>query len=277
MAKDVFCKKEVPQAKVEYRPLKKGGKEGAPQGVIELFVDVLDTEEARITQWQKFKEIKQEEKFEVRLIIWETREVPPPNGSVMSAQIRASYERTGLSEDPEVKETDVHAGCKTGRAVFNWRMKFQIGNDEFPRLKLQIFDTGLAGAEAIGETTLNLANSIKLLKKVGTLEDKKIWVQFSNPQKPDTPSGYCLIQLQVKHEADAENEPVGEAQDEPNKDPVLKRPTEGRSWGDTLSGLGLGMPNIALPDFFGLIKRVIIAAMVAMGLFFVMFLILASK
>jgi len=34
---------------VEYRPLKIGGKEGAPQGVIELFVDVLDTEEARIT------------------------------------------------------------------------------------------------------------------------------------------------------------------------------------------------------------------------------------
>lgn len=51
VAKDVFCKKEVPQAKVEYRPLKKGGKEGAPQGVIELFVDVLDVEEARITQW----------------------------------------------------------------------------------------------------------------------------------------------------------------------------------------------------------------------------------
>ena len=58
---------------------------------------------------------------------------------------------------------------------------------------------------------------------------------------------------------------------------MLKRPTVGRSWGDTLSGLGLGMPNIALPDFFGLIKKVIIAAMVAMGLFFVMFLILASK
>jgi len=98
-----------------------------------------------------------------------------------------------LSEDPEVKETDVHAGCKNGRAIFNWRMKFEIGNDEFPRLKLQIFDTGLAGAEAIGETTLNLSTSIKLLKKIGTLEDKKIWVQFANPAKPDAPSGYCLI------------------------------------------------------------------------------------
>jgi len=58
---------------------------------------------------------------------------------------------------------------------------------------------------------------------------------------------------------------------------VLKRPTEGRSWGDTLSGMGLGLPSIALPDFFGLIKKVLAAAMIAMGLFFVMFLILASK
>ena len=156
-------------------------------------------------------------------------------------------------------------------------MKFEIGNDEFPRLKLQIFDTGLAGAEAIGETTLNLSQSIKLLKKVGTLEDKKIWIEFGNPQKPDSPSGFCLIQLQVLYMEEAENDPVGEAQEEPNHNPTLKRPTEGRSWGDTLAGLGLGIPNIELPDFFGLIKKVIAAAMIAMALFFVMFLILASK
>jgi len=58
---------------------------------------------------------------------------------------------------------------------------------------------------------------------------------------------------------------------------VLKRPTEGRGWGDTLAGLGLGLPDIALPDFFGLIKKVIGAVMGAMAIFFVMFLILASK
>ena len=102
-------------------------------------------------------------------------------------------------------------------------------------------------------------------------EDKKIWVEFANPQKPDSPSGYCLIQLQIKTSEEAENDPVGEAQDEPNHDPVLKRPTEGRGWGDTLAGLGLGLPDIALPDFFGLIKKVIGAVMGAMAIFFVMF------
>ena len=58
---------------------------------------------------------------------------------------------------------------------------------------------------------------------------------------------------------------------------MLKVVTEGRGIGDKLAGLGLSMPNIELPDMFGLIKKVIIAAMIAMALFFVMFLILASK
>jgi len=163
--------------------------------LIELWVDVLDAEEARLTTFEKLGRTKIDENYEVRLIIWETREVPIPNGSAMDAYIRASYAKDGLSEEPVIKETDVHRGCKTGRAMFNWRMLFRIGRDEFPRLKLQIFDSGLGGSEAIGELTLNLRTSIKLLQKVGILEDKKIWVSFANPQKGGSASGYCLIQL----------------------------------------------------------------------------------
>ena len=44
-----FAKKEVPQTMVEYRPIKARGSDGAPQGVLELFVDVLDPAEIRIT------------------------------------------------------------------------------------------------------------------------------------------------------------------------------------------------------------------------------------
>ena len=83
--KEFERKKEVPQTSVEYRPIKAPGKAGAPQGVLELFVDVLDQEEARNSQFKKLQQDTSNERFEVRLIIWETREVPPPNGSVMSA------------------------------------------------------------------------------------------------------------------------------------------------------------------------------------------------
>ena len=54
-------------------------------------------------------------------------------------------------------------------------------------------------------------------------------------------------------------------------------PTEGRGLGDRLAGLGLSVPKVELPDLYGLIKRVLIVVLIVMGLFFVMFLILASK
>ena len=275
-ALEAFKKKEMPQTDVEFRPLYAPGK-GQAQGLAELWVEVLDAEETRATPLQKLKERKSDDIFEVRLVIWETRDVPPPNGSVIGVRVRASYDPDGLSTEPVVKETDVHNGVKDGRAIFNYRMIFRIGRDEFPRLKIQVFDAGMAGAEAVGELTINLKTSIKLLQKVGVLDDNKIWIPFFNPAKNGAPAGYALISMQIKYEAEADNDPVGEAWDEPNHDPVLVRPTVGRGVGDKLAGLGLGMPNIELPDFFGLIKKVIIAAMVAMGLFFVMFLILASK
>ena len=124
---------------------------------------MLDAEETRATPLQKLKERKSDDIFEVRLVIWETRDVPPPNGSVIGVKVRASYDPDGLSTEPVVKETDVHNGVKDGRAIFNYRMIFRIGRDEFPRLKIQVFDAGMAGAEAVGELTINLKTSIKLL------------------------------------------------------------------------------------------------------------------
>lgn len=88
-------------------------------------------------------------------------------------------------------------------------MVFDIGRDEFPRLKLQIFDMGLAGSEAIGETTLDLRQAINLLEKVGQLEDNKIWATFTNPQKGGVEVGYCLISLTILHQSEADNDPVG--------------------------------------------------------------------
>ena len=86
----------------------------------------------------------------------------------------------------------------------------------FPRLTLQIYDVGLAGDEAIGELTLDLRASINLLNKVGVLDNKKIWAPFYNPSKNNAQVGYCLIQMQLLHSSEAENDPVGEERNEPN-------------------------------------------------------------
>ena len=121
--------------------------------------------------------------------------MPAPNGSVMDAQITASYQPQGLSQEIVEKLTDTHSGCKDGRALFNYRMVFNIGRDESPRLKLQVRDTGFTTNEAIGEITLDLRESIRLLKRFGVLEDNRIFLPFTNPSKDGAEMGHCLVQI----------------------------------------------------------------------------------
>ena len=59
---------------------------------------------------------------------------------------------------------------------------------------------------------------------------------------------------------EAENHPVGEAQDEPNENPRLVKPTEGRGVGAYLKGTFLDTSSWSLPGFglFGLLKYVLL-------------------
>ena len=49
--------------------------------------------------------------------------------------------------------------------------------------------------------------------------------------------GILMFSMTILTKEDAEAEPVGEAQEEPNENPFLKKPTAGRGFGDSL-GLG---------------------------------------
>ena len=59
----------------------------------------------------------------------------------------------------------------------------------------------------------------------------------------------ALISISILPKAEADENPVGEAWDEPNVNPKLIKPTEGRGFGDRLAAIGLGFPNISLPKF----------------------------
>ena len=54
------------------------------------------------------------EKFEIRLIIWETREVPLVDGDDVDIYVRVVFDPTGWSDDEVEKKTDVHKDSKTG-------------------------------------------------------------------------------------------------------------------------------------------------------------------
>lgn len=60
---DIFRKREMPPGKVEHRALKHPEKGDQAQGIIELFIDVLDSDESRYSNFKQMKERRLDEKF----------------------------------------------------------------------------------------------------------------------------------------------------------------------------------------------------------------------
>lgn len=97
------------------------------------------------------------ELYEIRLIIWETRDVPLVDGDDVDIWVKVTWDPTGRPDDAVTKRTDVHHNSKTGWGHFNWRMKFTLEHPcDWPRFKFAIHDEGVIADEAIGESTINL-------------------------------------------------------------------------------------------------------------------------
>jgi len=94
------------------------------------------------------------EEFEVRVVVWDTLDVVMADVEGTSdVYIRAFF-------DPkDDKETDTHFRCTTGKASFNYRLKFTV-NDKRKngyQLNLQVYDKDFFSAnEILGETVLDL-------------------------------------------------------------------------------------------------------------------------
>ena len=53
-------------------------------------------------------------------------------------------------------------------------------------------------------------------------------LSIANPNFPDSDRGQVMLSIQILQKSVAEANPVGDAQDEPNVNPYLPKPTEGR-------------------------------------------------
>jgi|APSaa5957512535_1039671.scaffolds.fasta_scaffold332929_2 hypothetical protein len=105
-----------------------------------MWAEIYDAEEARKIRTMPMQD-KKEETYEIRLIIWEAKDVPLIDGDDVDIFVRVSFDPTGRPEEEVEKKTDVHQNSKTGWGVFNWRMKFQITVPcEFPRIKFTLHD-----------------------------------------------------------------------------------------------------------------------------------------
>ena len=225
------------QVPVEYRPLMKPGVKTA-QGIIEMFVEILPQARAKIVRPAKIERPPPEE-YEMRLVIWETRNLPYENGKKrIDVMIKVSYDPEGYMEEDIQKETDCHLGCMDGKAEFNYRMKFNLTVPcTFPRLTFDVMDfNAFSSNEAICSCTISVQRLIKKLSQQGKLEIKNKWIQLGNRNDPGEPKGEIKIDLYFIQKFEADQNPVGEAQDEPNHDPRLVKPKNGRGMSDFLRG-----------------------------------------
>ena len=223
---DNLKEKKIP---VEYRPLYKPGVKTA-QGIIEMFVEILPQFRAKITPPAKIERPPPQE-YEMRLIIWETRNLPYENGKKrIDAMIKVSYDPEGYLEDDIQKETDCQLCCMDGKAEFNWRMKFNLTIPcTFSRLTFDVLDfNAFSSNEALCSCTISVQRLLKKLQQEGRLEIKNKWIQLSNRNDPGEPKGEIKIDLYFIQKFEADQNPVGEAQDEPNHSPKLTKPKNGR-------------------------------------------------
>lgn len=264
---DELKETEVP---VEYRPLIKPGVSTA-QGIIEMFVEVLPQSRAKMIKPAKIERPPPEE-YEMRLVIWETRGLPYEGRKSIDAMITVSYDPEGYLSDDIQKQTDVHLGCTDGKAIFNWRMKFDLQLPcTFPRLTFDLRDFNtFSSDEALCSCTISVKRLIKKLVQDGRLEIKNKWIQLGNRNDPGETKGEIKIDLYFLQKSEADQNPVGEAQDEPNHSPKLEKPKVGRGVLDFLKGTWLDVTSWKFNfSLFGTLKVVII-----IGIIVVIFVIL---
>ena len=109
--------------------------------------------------------------------------------------------------------------------------------------------------EPLTEVVIELTREFRRLRKEGKLEMVDQEVPMSLPNKPDKPGGKLLFSLWAMTQSEADQRPVGQGQDEPNRDPELEAPTEGRGMLDFLKGTPF---DIKFPWLnFGLIAKVL--------------------
>merc|ERR1712176_1300782 len=89
------------------------------------------------------------------------------------------------------------------------------------------------------------------MDSIQTTSELKFRNQTAEEENPELVLGSVNISMWVFTQSEADTCPVGLARNEPNVNPQLITPLEGRGWGDVLGGFAFSMPDL------GLFKKVV--------------------
>ena len=225
------------------------------QGNIKLWVEIFQKDDNSLVKNWNIK-LPPVVKYQMRLIIWGTREIPMMDIEETSDVYIAAF------VDPKKKQTtDTHFRCVNGEASFNWRILEDIEYDpksNTTSLSLQVYDKDIFSPDDfICNANINLKSflsqiydldvpfkltkkyykSLNLSKEEQALfefeEEEKFWVNCETIQTEDNKDkkvGGILCSLEILPMWKADQVKVGTGRDEPNCNPYLP-PPEGRiSW-----------------------------------------------
>ena len=257
----------IKQNPIEYKSLSLD-KYSLNRGSLEFLIDIL-TEKEEKNSPPLLLEKPKNALYELRLIIWSLKNIKSPKKQIFDLFVRAQISTQGWTSKTLSKETDVHMMSK-GDALYNYRMKFPFSLPcAFPRLKIAIFDfETFSTDEAISETTIEFENVFDVLKKENYFFKEKIGYQlFFDGQE----NGQVFVSFEILPESEVCGNLVGEGQEEPNCNPYLEKPREGRGIKDFVNSKSFGF--FGAFGFFRLLRywKGILAAFLIGVVFFILF------
>ncbi|EGB09875.1 hypothetical protein AURANDRAFT_14730, partial [Aureococcus anophagefferens] len=198
---------------IEIRSLHKEGSHTA-QGQVHMWLEIRPEREA-LREPRTVLEAPEKREFEVRVICWKTKDVPYESGD---------YYAEFQIGDSKKQCTDIHWRCRSGRASWNWRLKFPVelplASPELGRLNVQLWDKDIIKwNDIIGQSQLDLYRW--LLK---AYRENRAWLKMTyKDQKRHRVyhRGAIAISVEILPKEDAENRPAGHGIAEPNQNPTL--------------------------------------------------------
>jgi hypothetical protein len=152
-------------------------------------------------------------------------------------------------------------------------MKFEFDMPcSFARMRIVANEFSTFSQDTIlAEEVLDLTKYFKRLRKEGKLYIEEEWVSLHIPNFPQKPAGRVLTSFYLLTKAEADSRPVGEGQDEPNHDPELEKPEQGRGVTNYIVGTVVDVKGWT--KWLGLNNwKSILAIVVICILFFVLFI-----